>query len=108
MTIECVVLMMVFATTSLIIGVVYVSYMYIKDINEAEQQIKESKHRAEVAEKAYELLVKRVEILHDFCTWDKDCGKMTCYECIKKYYTEQAEKELAEKIENAEIKRKDN
>ncbi len=63
MTIECVVLMVVFAITSLIIGIVYVSYMYIKDINEAEQQIKEAEHRAEVAERA--LLTACVNLIKD-------------------------------------------
>lgn len=98
MTIECIVLMMVFATTSIIIGLVYVSYMYIKDINEAEQQIKEAERRAEVAERALNLAVSNYMCVLCPC-YDCDasiCGTQECIEMIIKAYKEQAEKELAE------------
>lgn len=98
MTIECVVLMMVFAITSLIIGVVYVSYMYIKDINEAEQQIKEAERRADVAEWALNLAVSNYMCVLCPC-YDCDasiCGTQECIEMIIKAYKEQAERELAE------------
>lgn len=110
MTIECVVLMVVFAITSLIIGVVYVSYMYTKDINEAEQQIKALKRRAEIAERAYALLIDKVLTSYNFCVCsdEDECANMRCAQCIKKYYTEQSEKDLAEERENAESRRKDN
>lgn len=72
MRIECVVLMMVFAITSLIIGVVYVSYMYMKDKNEAEQQIKALKRRAEVAERAVREFT--VQVGCRSCPYKGRCG----------------------------------
>ena len=98
MTIECIVLMMVFATTSIIIGLVYVSYMYMKDTNKAEQQIKEVERRAEVAERALQYAVS--EYRCDECPCP-DCnaeirGSQECIDCICEEYKKQAEKELAE------------
>lgn len=102
MTIECVVLMMVFATTSLIIGVVYVSYMYIKDINEAEQQIKAVERRVEVVERALQYAVS--EYRCDECPcFDRNAeirGSQKCIDCICEEYKKQAEKELAEESKN--------
>lgn len=52
MSIEWLVSLIVFAITSLIIGLVYVSYMYMNDTIEAEQQVKAAERRAEIAERA--------------------------------------------------------
>ena len=110
MTIECVVLMMVFATTSLIIGIVYVSYMYIKDTEEAEQQIKEAERRAEVAERAVREYV--VQVGCRSCPYKGRCDisnpsaendYQECYEEALRI----AEKDIAEekKMTKAEEKR---
>lgn len=101
MTIECVVLMVVFAITSLIIGIVYVSYMYIKDINEAEQQIKEAERRAEVAERAVREFTIQGGCLK--CPYKWECAisrakndYQKCYEAALRI----AEKDLAEEKKN--------
>ena len=105
MRIECVVLMMVFAITSLIIGVVYVSYMYIKDINEAEQQIKAAERRAEVAERAVREFA--VQVGCRSCPYKGRCGisnpsaendYQECYEAALRI----SEKDLTEEKKNDE------
>lgn len=98
MSIEWLVSLIVFAITSLIIGLVYVSYMYMNDTIEAEQQVKAAERRAEVAERALNLAVSNYMCVLCPCA---DCdasiyGTQECIEMIIKAYKKQAEKELQE------------
>lgn len=52
----------------------------------------EWKHRAEVAEKAFDLINKE----NPSCFVPYSCRGLDCIECAKKYFYEQAEKELQE------------
>lgn len=56
------------------------------------EKIAEWKHRAEVAEKAFDLINKE----NPSCFVPYSCHGLDCIECAKKYFYEQAEKELAE------------
>lgn len=97
MTIECIVLMMVFATTSIIIGLVYVSYMYMKDTNKAEQQIKEVERRAEVAERALDLCETAYILSLNHRATEGISGQAIASDFgIHKFFMKQAEKELTE------------
>ena len=55
-------------------------------------EAEEAKHRAEVAEKAFDLINKE----NPSCFVPYSCHGLDCIECSKKYFYEQAEKELAE------------
>ena len=54
------------------------------------------KHRAEVAEKAFDLINKE----NPSCFVPYSCCGLDCRECTKKYFYEQAEKELQEETNN--------
>lgn len=56
------------------------------------EKIAEWKHRAEVAEKAFDLINKE----NPSCFVPYSCRGLDCIECAKKYFYEQAEKELSE------------
>lgn len=60
--------------------------------NAAIERIEEWKHRAEVAERALDLINKE----NPSCFVPYSCRGLDCRECTKKYFYEQAEKELAE------------
>lgn len=54
--------------------------------------VSEWKHRAEVAERAFDLINKE----NPSCFVPYSCRGIDCRECAKKYFYEQAEKELQE------------
>ena len=65
--------------------------------HELERRLAEAKHRAEVAEKAFDLINKE----NPSCFVPYSCHGLDCIECAKKYFYEQAEKELEEERKDA-------
>lgn len=66
------------------------------DYKDWKEKAKEYKHRAKIAEKAFDLINKE----NPSCFVPYSCRGLDCRECTKKYFYEQAEKELQEETNN--------